>query len=395
MQVLRSDLRGDQAPVLAAVGPMQFEVAQHRLAGEFSAPARLDRLPYSLARLHRPGHRPGAHRAVRRRGAAARRRRAAGAVRRPVAAVAGAARLPRRLPRAAGRRQRVGRLGAAGVGAAHDTRAHPGHGPRRRQGQPARGAHEYRAKPAVPFGGHHRLIDVVLSNCLHSGIADVWVSVQYNPVVARRAPGQRPAVGPRPQQGRHARAAPAPGRRPRGLGERHRRRPVAQRRPDPPARRRRRWSSSAPTRSTGWTTTRSSTSTCASGATVTMVTTRVPREEAGRYGVVQVEDGRVTDYQLKPDEPASDLVCNEVFVFTPGPALDLLDGWPRTPTRRRACRTSATGCCRRWSSRASRASTASTATGATWAPSRPTTPRTWTCSATTPPSSWTTRPGRC
>ncbi len=51
VQVLRSDLRGDQAPVLAAVGPMQFEVASHRLAGEFGAPARLDRLPYSLARL--------------------------------------------------------------------------------------------------------------------------------------------------------------------------------------------------------------------------------------------------------------------------------------------------------------------------------------------------------
>jgi peptide chain release factor 3 len=50
VQVLRSDLRGDQAPVLAAVGPMQFEVAQHRMAGEFSAPVRLERLSYSLAR---------------------------------------------------------------------------------------------------------------------------------------------------------------------------------------------------------------------------------------------------------------------------------------------------------------------------------------------------------
>jgi peptide chain release factor 3 len=48
--VLRSDLRGDQAPVLAAVGPMQFEVAEARMAGEFSAPVTLDRLPYSLAR---------------------------------------------------------------------------------------------------------------------------------------------------------------------------------------------------------------------------------------------------------------------------------------------------------------------------------------------------------
>ncbi len=50
VQVLRSDLRGDQAPVLAAVGPMQFEVAEARMAGEFGAPVTLDRLPYSLAR---------------------------------------------------------------------------------------------------------------------------------------------------------------------------------------------------------------------------------------------------------------------------------------------------------------------------------------------------------
>jgi peptide chain release factor 3 len=50
VQVLRSDLRGDQAPVLAAVGPMQFEVAEHRMAGEFNSPISLDRLAYSLAR---------------------------------------------------------------------------------------------------------------------------------------------------------------------------------------------------------------------------------------------------------------------------------------------------------------------------------------------------------
>jgi len=50
IQVLRSDLRGDQAPVLAAVGPMQFEVVQHRLAAEFGARITLDRLPYTLAR---------------------------------------------------------------------------------------------------------------------------------------------------------------------------------------------------------------------------------------------------------------------------------------------------------------------------------------------------------
>ncbi len=50
VQVLRSDLRGDQAPVLAAVGPMQFEVATYRLEHEFGVKVTLDRLEYSLAR---------------------------------------------------------------------------------------------------------------------------------------------------------------------------------------------------------------------------------------------------------------------------------------------------------------------------------------------------------
>ncbi len=51
IQVLRSDRRGDQAPVLAAVGPLQFEVVTARLETEFSAPVRLEQLSYSVARL--------------------------------------------------------------------------------------------------------------------------------------------------------------------------------------------------------------------------------------------------------------------------------------------------------------------------------------------------------
>lgn len=54
VQVLRSDRRGDQAPVLAAVGPMQFEVASHRMATEFSAPITLEFLPYTVARACAP-----------------------------------------------------------------------------------------------------------------------------------------------------------------------------------------------------------------------------------------------------------------------------------------------------------------------------------------------------
>ncbi len=50
VQVLRSDLRGNQAPVLAAVGPMQFEVASARMQAEFNAPVRLETLGYTQAR---------------------------------------------------------------------------------------------------------------------------------------------------------------------------------------------------------------------------------------------------------------------------------------------------------------------------------------------------------
>ncbi|MEX5718824.1 peptide chain release factor 3 [Geodermatophilus maliterrae] len=49
VQVLRSDRRGEQAPVFAVVGPMQFEVATHRMEHEFHAPVRLEPLPYTLA----------------------------------------------------------------------------------------------------------------------------------------------------------------------------------------------------------------------------------------------------------------------------------------------------------------------------------------------------------
>jgi peptide chain release factor 3 len=50
VQVLRSDLRGNQSPVLAAVGPMQFEVAVARMESEFGAPIKLETLGYTQAR---------------------------------------------------------------------------------------------------------------------------------------------------------------------------------------------------------------------------------------------------------------------------------------------------------------------------------------------------------
>ncbi len=58
VQILRSARRGEGSPVFAAVGPMQFEVAAHRLDAEFKSPVRLERLPYTVVRrLTDPAHR--------------------------------------------------------------------------------------------------------------------------------------------------------------------------------------------------------------------------------------------------------------------------------------------------------------------------------------------------
>jgi glucose-1-phosphate adenylyltransferase len=56
-----------------------------------------------------------------------------------------------------------------------------------------------------------------------------------------------------------------------------------------------------------------------------MVTTEVAEDDAARYGIVQVDGDRVTDYAYKPDEPATTTATNEVFVFSPGATLDRLE----------------------------------------------------------------------
>ncbi|WKD59589.1 peptide chain release factor 3 [Corynebacterium caspium] len=51
VQVLRNQHRGDAAPVMAAVGPMQFEVMQARMANEYNVETVTESIPYSVARI--------------------------------------------------------------------------------------------------------------------------------------------------------------------------------------------------------------------------------------------------------------------------------------------------------------------------------------------------------
>ena len=50
VQILRNDARGDANPVMAAVGPMQFEVMKARMAGEYNVETVTEPIPYQVAR---------------------------------------------------------------------------------------------------------------------------------------------------------------------------------------------------------------------------------------------------------------------------------------------------------------------------------------------------------
>ena len=72
-------------------------------------------------------------------------------------------------------------------------------------------------------------------------------------------------------------------------------------------------------------------------ATLTIVTTELPAgDDPSRFAWVSVEDGFVTAFEYKPDEPTGDRVCTEVFVFDgPEPLL----ASPRSRTRNRPATT--------------------------------------------------------
>src|SRR4051794_3787379 len=182
-----------------------------------------------------------------------------------------------------------------------------------------------RAKPALPFAGTHRLIDFPLSNCLNAQISDVWVAQQFNPVslsdhlangrpwdLDRTAGGLlllHPREGHDERTGFHQGTADSLWRN-AGLIREFAPEALVIVSAD-----------AVYTLDYGALVSEHA----ESGQAVTMVTTTVDPEDAGRYGVVQAERGAVRDYVYKPDDPEGNLVSNEVFVFRPAPLLDALD----------------------------------------------------------------------
>lgn len=182
---------------------------------------------------------------------------------------------------------------------------------------------EERAKPAVPFGGSYCLIDFVLSNCLASGVPDVWVVQQNNPgSLSEHLANGRPwdldrttggLMVVHPHQGDHR------GGFHTGTADALWRTAALLREHDPEVLVV--VSSDAVYRQDYLDVALAHRE---SGALLTAVTRRHDGDVT-RYGVVQVEAGTVTDYAYKPDDPASDLITTEVFALTPGPVLDVLD----------------------------------------------------------------------
>lgn len=185
---------------------------------------------------------------------------------------------------------------------------------------------EDRAKPAMPFAGVYRLIDFPLSNCMHSGISDVWVVQQYEPHslndhIANGRPwdldkthgGLRilaPHQGDDEEAGWHQGNADALYRNKSFIEE-----------ADPDV---------VVVLSSDHVYKLDYSDVIAhhadAGADATLVTTRVEKASASRFGVVEVGGGdRVTDYAYKPDHPNSELVTTEVFVFSTTPLLRALE----------------------------------------------------------------------
>lgn len=199
---------------------------------------------------------------------------------------------------------------------------------------------EHRAKPALPFAGTLRLIDFSLSNCLHSGLTDVWVIEQYqlhtlNDHLANGRPwdldrtrgglqvlppyvetGDEDGDGDSEEPGKEKQGGFAKGNADAIYRQRQL---IREFEPDEivvlsadhvykldyrdvlDLHRQRK-------------------------AEVTMVTTRVPAgDDASRFGVVQTDaDGRVTDFAYKPKEPRGDQITAEVFVYDAKRLLDTL-----------------------------------------------------------------------
>jgi glucose-1-phosphate adenylyltransferase len=179
---------------------------------------------------------------------------------------------------------------------------------------------EERAKPVMPFAGFYRLIDFALSNCLHSGISDIWIIEQYElHSLNEHLAGGRPwdldrtygglQILPPFENGGESKTEGGFARGNADAIVRHQKL-ITEFEPDVLLVLSADHIYKMDFRDVLKTHLEKK-------ASVTIVTTKVPKgEKASRFGVVEAnKDGRVIGFQYKPDKPASDIITTEVFVY--------------------------------------------------------------------------------
>lgn len=183
---------------------------------------------------------------------------------------------------------------------------------------------EQTVKPALPVAGTYRLIDVSMSNLMHSHISDVWVIQQYLPhsLNAHLANG-RPWDFDRSHGGLQV-LPPYEGAEGEGFAEGN---------ADSLYRQKELIRDFAPDLVLVLSADHLYTinfldvvdTHLARGADLTMVTTEV-EEDPSRYSVVQVDDeGCVRGFDYKPEKPAGRLVAAEMFLYDANQLLEALE----------------------------------------------------------------------
>jgi glucose-1-phosphate adenylyltransferase len=185
-----------------------------------------------------------------------------------------------------------------------------------------------RAKPALPFAGVHQLVDFPLSNLAHSGISDVWLSLQYQgsglqesvangrPWDLDRSRGGFAVMMPQEGTGSADEEGFAQG----NADELYRMRDqIRKREPDvvivlsADHVYRFDFADALATHH-------------ANDAECTIVTTEVPLDEAGDHATVESDAaGMVTGFAYKPEEPATTTVATEIFVYDARVLISVLE----------------------------------------------------------------------
>ena len=185
-----------------------------------------------------------------------------------------------------------------------------------------------RAKPTLPFAGVYQLVDFPLSNLAHSGIDEVWLSVQF-----QGASIEEPVANGRPwdlDRSRGGLRLLMPQEGP-GSGDED---GFARGNADELFRIRDRIRTAEPEvvivlsadhvyrfdYMDAVRTHRERDAEC------TIVTTEVPLEEAGDHATVESDDaGRVTGFAYKPEQPSTSTVATEIFVYDPDVLVPVLE----------------------------------------------------------------------